>query len=155
MFRCNDMFELIDKIQKDSILKINNNKYKVLAKVLYVTETETDNWYAKIQLENHHVLVISPFDDYMYFGYVGDEVNCTFPTPDKLNIDNNIYIKDADYYQIVKEFVFGDYLNMEGEVLYSDYSCNDNIISLGIITRTNKRADVFAKVIDLSNVEII
>lgn len=155
MFRCNDMFELISKIQKDSVLKISDNEYKVLAKVLYVTETEMDNWYAKIQLEKHHVLVVSPFDDYMYFGYVGEPVNCDFPTPDKLNIDGNVYVKDADDYQIVKEFVFGNYLNMEGEVRYSDYSCNDDIISLGIVTRTNKRADVYAKVIDLSNVEII
>ena len=66
------MFKLIESIKENSKIRIKGKEYKVLAKVLYVTESETKNWYAKIQLENHYVLVISPYDDYMYFGYVGE-----------------------------------------------------------------------------------
>lgn len=51
--------------------------------------------------------------------------------------------------------MFGNYLTMEGEVLFSDYSYEDKIISLGLITRTGQRADVYAEVIEKSDIEVI
>lgn len=148
------MFELIEKIREGSILKINKNEYRVIAKVKYVTESETKNWYVKVQLEGHHVLVIAPFDDYMYFGYVGSPYPCTLPAPNAIEFNGKLYLKDAEDYQIVKEFVFGDFLTMEGEVQYADFSCGNSLISLGIILRTQKRADVYAQVINLADVSI-
>ncbi|WP_286155549.1 hypothetical protein [Thomasclavelia cocleata] len=148
------MFDLINNIEKNCILEIRGKRYEVLAKVLYVTETETKNWYAKIQLQNHHVLVISPYDDFMYFGYVAEPLNYSFPTPDIIKFNDKIFKKDADDYQMVKEFIFGNYLEMEGEVQFSDFSNENDIISLGIITRTSKRADVIASVVDLKDIKL-
>lgn len=149
------MFKLIEAIKENSKVRVDGKDYSVLAKVFYVTESETQKWYAKIQLENHYVLVISPYDDYMYFGYVGNAMECDFPSPETLEFENNIYKKDADDYQIVKQFVFGNCLTMEGEVRFSDYSYEDRIISLGLLSRTGERADVYARVIELGDVEII
>ena len=149
------MFKLIESIKENSALIVKGKEYQVLAKVLYVTESETEKWYAKIQLENHYVLVISPYDSFMYFGYVGDAMPCGFPSPEKLEFNGVLYQKDADDYQIVKEFVFGDCMAMEGEVQFSDYSCEDKIISLGLVTRTGKRADVYAEVVEIGEVEVI
>lgn len=149
------MFKLIEAIKENTKIRVRGKKYNVLAKVLYVTESETENWYAKIQLENHHVLVISPYDNFMYFGYVGDAMPCEFPSPETLEFEGNIYKKDADDYQIVKKFVFGNCLTMEGEVQFSDYSCEDKIISLGLITRTGQRADVYAEIVQIGDVEVI
>jgi len=149
------MFKLIEAIKENSKIRVQGKEYNVLAKVFYVTESETKNWYAKIQLENHYVLVISPYDDFMYFGYVGDAMPCEFPSPETLEFEGNIYKKDADDYQIVKQFVFGNCLTMEGEVLFSDYSYDDKIISLGLVTRTGQRADVYAEVIEIGDVEVI
>ena len=59
------MFKLIENIKENSIVKVRDEEYRVLAKVFYVTQSETEKWYAKIQLENHYVLVISPYDDFM------------------------------------------------------------------------------------------
>ena len=149
------MFKLIEAIKENSKIRVRGKDYNVLAKVLYVTESETQKWYAKIQLENHFVLVISPYDDYMYFGYVGDAMKCGFPSPETIEFEGNLYKKDADDYQMVKQFVFGDFLTMEGEVQFSDYSYEDKIISLGLLTRTGKRADVYAEVIALEEVEVM
>ena len=149
------MFNLIENIHEGSVLEINKKKYRALAKVKYVTESETTNWYVKIKLESHHVLVIAPFDNYMYFGSVGEPYPCGLPAPDSIVYCGKIYTKDAEDYQIVKDFVFGDFLSMEGEVQYADFSCGDSLISLGVILRTQKRADVYAKVIDLSDVIIV
>ncbi|MDE6946083.1 MAG: hypothetical protein K2P14_02750 [Anaeroplasmataceae bacterium] len=148
------MFKLIEKIKENSQIAIHGKNYGVLAKVFYITESETEKWYAKIQLENHYVLVISPYDDYMYFGYVGEAMDCDFPTPDTIEFEGSTYKKEADDYQMVKEFVFGDYLAMEGEVNFSDYSFGDKIISLGLITRTGKRADVYAEVVEITDIEV-
>ncbi len=43
---------------------------------------------------------------------------------------------------------------MEGEVQFSDFSNENDIISLGIITRTSKRADVIASVVDLKDIKL-
>ena len=55
---------------------------------------------------------------------------------------------------LFRSFVFGDYLAMEGEVNFSDYSFDDKIISLGLITRTGKRADVYAEVVEITDIEV-
>ncbi|MBD5145456.1 MAG: hypothetical protein HDT21_06030 [Ruminococcus sp.] len=149
------MFKLIEAINENSQIRIQGKDYKVLAKVFYVTESETEKWYAKIQMQDHYVLVISPYDNYMYFGYVGDVMQCDFPSPETLEFKGNLYKKDAEDYQIVKEFVFGNYLTMEGEVKFSDYSCEDKIISLGLLSRTGERADVYADVIEIGDIEVI
>lgn len=149
------MFELIEKIKDGTILRIDGKEYHVLAKAKYVTETETHNWYSKILLDNHYVLVIAPFDSFMYFGYVGKTYPCMFPSPNSIVYEEKTFSKDAEDYQIVKELVFGDCLLMEGEVKYADYSSGDSLISLGIIMRTGERADVYATIIDKSRVCIV
>ena len=148
------MFELIENIKENTILNIKWKEYKVIAKVKYVTEKEVSKRYVKIQLENHYVLVIAPYENYMYFGYVGEQFPCKFPVPNSIKYNWKTYSKDCEDYQIVKEFVFWDILNMEGEVQYADFSNWNSLISLGIITRTNKRADVYAETIELKDVKI-
>lgn len=149
------MFNLIDSIKESTVINVLGNQYHVLAMVKFVTESETQKWYVKIQLEGHHVLVISPFDDYIAFGFIGDPYPCDFPTPDTITYKGCVYKKCAEDYQIVKEVVFGDVLSMEGEVKYADYSFEDKMISLGIVTRTSLRADVYGNVISLDDVELI
>ena len=149
------MFKFIEKIHENSILKIKWNQYRVLAKAKYVTETQTSNRYAKIQLENYFILVIAPFDNYMYFGYVGNTYPCDFPTPNSISYNGKIFSKDSEDYQIVKEFIFWDFLSMEGEVQYADFSCWNSLISLWIISRTKERSDVYAETINLTDINII
>lgn len=149
------MFELIENIKKNTILNIKWKDYQAIAKVKYVTEKEATKRYVKIQLENNYVLVIAPYDNYMYFGYVGEQFPCKFPAPNTIEYKWKTYSKDSEDYQIVKEFVFGNMLNMEWEVQYTDFSNWNSLISLGIIKRTNERADVYAETIELKDVLII
>ena len=88
-------------------------------------------------------------------GFSIPSLGIDFPSPETLEFKGDLYQKDADDYQIVKEFVFGDCLTMEGEVQFSDYSCGDKIISLGLVTRTGKRADVYAEVVEIGDIEVI
>lgn len=152
------MFELINGIKENSKILIRDSAYEVLAKVIYVTESNQNEWYAKILLSNHKVLVISPFDNYMYFGFVDEPIHCDFPSPKTIEYNKTLYVKDAEDYQIVKCFEFGDFLMMEGEVAFVDYTSQideSDIISIGLVTRTKKRADVIAKVLTLDDVSIL
>ena len=149
------MFNLIKSIYEGAILEIAKHKYRVLAMARYVTESDTDKWYVKIQLENRYVLVVAPYDAYMYFGQVGKPYPCNFPAPNSIEYHGELYTKDAEDYQIVKEFLFGDVLTMEGEVKFADFSYRDHLISLGVVQRTQERADVYAKNICLTDVRVI
>ena len=149
------MNELINKISRHATLQINSKIYNVYSKVLYVTASNQEHWYAKIKLSDNHVLVIAPFDNVMYFGSVVEPLKYSLPGPAEISYQRNIFNKVADDYQIVKEFIFGDYLTTEGEVLFSDYENGSSIISLGTVSRTGERADVVAQYISLSDVTVL
>ena len=59
---------ILDRITEGCTISIANAKYKVLSKVLYVTQNEPQSVYAKMILEDHNILVVSPQDEIAYFG---------------------------------------------------------------------------------------
>ena len=72
-----------------------------------------------------------------------------------LEYEQEKYKKIAEDYQIVKELVFGSPLGTEGEVRFIDYECEDDdgkLISVGLIVRNSKRADIVAKTLELKDI---
>lgn len=149
-----NLFSFIEDVSLNTSVIIRGTCYRVLAMVKYVTEQDPEHWYVKLKLDKNSVLVISPFDNYMYLGFVGEPFSCDFPTPEIITHNDVDYKLETTDYQIVKEFVFGNILEMEGEVLFSDYSAGDRIISMGIISRTNTRADVYAEVLHPNDIKL-
>lgn len=153
------MNNLIKSITQQSIIRVKGNWYKPIAKVHYITQSCPDNEYVKVFMEGHYALVISPDDEFMYFGKdVGEIPNTPFPSPEKLCYNSVEYQKIVSDYQIVKHVEFGNLLETEGEVVFTDYqntsSENGSIISLGLIVRTQKRADIVAAIINIDDVFI-
>jgi hypothetical protein len=150
------MEKLIENIKESSILTIHGQNYKPVAKVHYVTSENPDNEYVKVFFEGHFVLVISPDDNYMYFG---KDMGCVwkeYPTPDKFSYNGQIYSKVVMDYQLVKFVEFGNPMNSEGEVEFIDYKGkNNSLVSIGKVMRNGKRADVVANIIDLTDIIII
>lgn len=152
------MIKLIESITKDSFVKVKDNVYRPIAKVFYVTQNAPESEYVKIFMEEHFALVISPKDEYMYFGKDEGAVSSTFPTPTVLKYKRKKYRKLVDDYQIVKRVDFGDVLETEGEVEFIDYeneSDANSILSVGLIVRTQKRADIVAEVIELNDITVL
>ena len=150
------MFKVIENIRQGMPIEICGEKHSVQTKTLYVTATEKNNWYAKFVMEDHSVLVIAPFDDFMYFGRIHNIFGDGDMFQDVLEYDGHIYEKQAEDYQIVKQLVFGDATVAEGEVHYADYGCDDNedyTISLALVSRTKTRADIIAKIITLDDIK--
>ena len=138
---------LLEKINENSILKILEDEYKVLGKTFYVTEKEPDVMYAKILLNNHYVLVVSPEDRIIYFGKDVGTIADFSGFNEQVNYDQNIYYQVNHDYQIVVSIEFGSPIKVEGEVEFWDYEYEDNVISVAVNSRTKSRADVIAKYI--------
>jgi len=149
------MFDIVDKIKENTIIEVYGKQYHALAMAKYVTAADSQKWYVKVMLENHHVLVIAPFDEYISFGFVGKPYPCDFSSPDTIIYDNYIFKKCAEDYQIVKDIIFGDALSIEGEVKFVDYGYQDRVISLGIVMRTSQRADIYGRAISKNDIIVI
>ena len=149
------MFNLIDSIQQGAQISVCGVKHTVLTKTFYVTETEQQNWYAKFVMDDHSVLVVAPFDDFMYFGRIQNVFGIGDTFAETISFQNKTFNKQAEDYQIVKKLVFGSPLIAEGEVHYADYANDEDeysIISLAVVSRTKERADIVARVITLDDI---
>lgn len=152
------MDKLIKSITKDSLIKVKDIAYKPIAKVFYATQGNPETEYVKVFMEGHFALVISPKDNFMYFGKDEGCVSESFPTPDVLFYDNKEYRKSAEDYQIVKYVEFGNLLETEGEVAFIDYdgvTNPDTLLSVGLVVRTRTRADILADVIELKDITVL
>ena len=143
------------KIIEGCYVLIDNNRYKVLGKTMYVSESAPDIPYAKILLEDHFVLVISPTDDVAYFGKNEGHISAFDDYPNSVVYNGIEYTQIAHDYQIVTRIVFGSPLLIEGEVEYWDYDCGDKIVSIAVTSREKVRADVVAKYIGIADINVM
>lgn len=146
---------LISKIIEGSSVKINQDKYKVLGKVFYVTQNDPESSYAKILLEDHHVLVLVPSDKVAYFGKNEGRLVEFDLYPSEVEYKGKSYKQMNHDYQIATCIEFGSPLEVEGEVEFWDYEFENLIISVAVVSRDKKRADVVAQYIPYDDIEIV
>ena len=64
------------------------------------------------------------------------------------------YTKSGNGNQYIKNVEFGNIDEVEGKCIFEDYEAKNNIISLGVLPEEdNRRADVFADIIDLDDID--
>ena len=149
---------LIEKITNKSKLNIFGQIFNVKAKARYIAVQNPENEYYKIFLNSHNVLVLSPIDNFVYFGTDVENIGLESPFEKEIEYNNKKYELINEDYQILVKLEFGSPLETEGEVEFWDYQCEDNqdeLISIGIVKRTNKRADIVAKIISIEEIKII
>lgn len=130
--------------------------YSVLSKTVYVTEESADE-YIKYLLSGHKVLVVIPSDNLIYFGGMQKEFEEGNHFSEYLYFEGVKFNKVASDYQLVKCVEFGDPRNVEGEVFWADYQSteiNDIYISCAFVLKTNKRADIVAKILTNSDITL-
>lgn len=145
---------ILDKITEGRTILVENEKYKVISKVLYVTRNDPRAVYAKMILGGHNILLISPQDDIAYFcknegmlpefSQYGEKILYKGKSFEQVNHD----------YQIVVSIEFGNPLDVEGEVEFWDYENDSDIISVAVVSRSKARADMVAKYISLEDIAI-
>jgi hypothetical protein len=144
----------LERITENSTIIYKGKRYKVLGKTLYTTQNDPKSVYAKMLLEGHHVLVVSPEDKIAYFGKNEGKLASFDSFGVSIDFDGKIFEQVNRDYQIVLKIEFGFPLDIEGEVEYWDYEAEDMIISIAIVSRTKERADVVARYITFDDIEV-
>ena len=145
---------IISTIKENSKMSINGKIYEVIAKAFYKTRLNLDDIYVKVFFKDHYVLVISPSDNFIYFGRDAGAIISDFPTPDEIEYNGKKYKKIIRDHQIIVKIEFG---SPEEEVDFIDYECTEDdkfIISVGLAKATNKRADIVAEILDINDISI-
>lgn len=149
------MQNLINQIKKDTKIIILGKEYLVKTKTWYSIEEDKDSTYIKCELSDNKVLVLIPDDDLIYIGEVIDNMQYERISENDIRFENRIFHKTGDGNQFIVNIEFGDETQVEGKCTFEDYENENNIISLGILTeKENARADVFAEIIELNDIEI-
>ncbi|MDE5830378.1 MAG: hypothetical protein K2H53_01480 [Clostridia bacterium] len=111
--------------------------------------------YIKCELSEGKALVIIPDDELIYVGKVIKDMKYERVSEDKISYNNVIFNKTGDGHQFIKQIEFGSIDEVEGKCIFEDYEAENNIISLGILTdKGNERADVYADILNLEDIEI-
>ena len=144
---------ILDKIIKGSSVVYSGREYKVLGKATYTTRKDPDSTYAKILLEDHHVLVIVP-DEMIYFGKNEGQLS-EFDSLDKIVQYNGQQFEQVNHdYQLRRDVEFGSPVEVEGDVEFWDYEVGESIISVAKTGDGEERADVVAKYISFDDIEV-
>jgi arsenate reductase len=148
-----DKMEILNKIKENSIIKIEENFYKVLSKSEYSTVENSDNIYWKYKLEKDKILVIVPSDKIIYFGEEVEETNSIDLKTTKLIYKNEEYKKIAMGNQLYLKTIFGKPL--EKNCNFADFENNEKtkVLSLAILDN-NKRSDIYAKYLKMEDISL-
>jgi hypothetical protein len=161
-----DVQELIEILIKDptKVISIKGQKKKIVGFAQFKTVNMGDDGYFKIVFDDHSFLLLIPSQNILMFTDEG--------TPHYIEIkDEEIGIKkelmfrgkkyvldNANDYQYVIRLIVGDWKTIEGEVKFSDYvpeADSSELLSLGWIVKTGKRADVNPKEISIQDISVI
>ena len=127
---------------------------------LYSTFRPTNSYanvYFKYILSGHKILVVIPTDNMIYLGKIVKEFENNQIFSDSIDYNNHTYFKIASDYQIVKCVEFGNPQDVEGEVLWADYLCEEvpeTYISCAYVPKTNSRADIVGEIITTDGISI-
>lgn len=90
------MFNLIKKMSLNAKLSVCGEPHIVKTGTLYVTESNTENWYAKFVMEDHSVLVLSPFDNFAYYGRINNVFGEDENFKDTILFNGSKYVKEVE-----------------------------------------------------------
>ena len=149
------MDNLISKLNENTKIMIRGVVYIVKTKTWYSIEEDTTASYIKCELSNNKVLVIIP-DELMYIGTIIEEMKYEKISETEIKYNDILFNKTGDGHQFIKKIEFGNEAEVEGKCIFEDYESQDNIISLGVLPdKGNKRADVYADIIEIDDISFI
>lgn len=158
------LLETILKSPGSLTIELNGVKKTIRAMVRLTTVHFPNTEYIKIRCNDDSFLLLFPSTQEMYYS---DHFSTHIETisDDRIGKDQEItyegksfVLDNADDYQVVLEVLFGSPFEIEGECAFSDYVPTDGsreILSLGWITRTGERADIYCKKIDINTIHLM
>ena len=149
------MQNLISKLNKNTKIIIKGKEYIVKTKTWYSIEEDETTSYVKCELSNNKVLVIIPDDELIYIGRVIENMIYERISEDNIKYNDITFNKTGEGHQFIKKIEFGNEDEVEGKCIFEDYESENNIISLGILPdKENARADVYADILNIEDIEV-
>lgn len=148
------MKKLIDNLRENEVIMIKKKPYIVKTKTWYSIEEDKNTSYIKCELSDNKVLVIIPEDNLIYIGKIIENMKYEKISENTIIYDNIIYTKTGEGHQFITNIEFGNKNEVEGTCIFEDYEAENNVISLGVLTDENKRADVYADIIQIEDIQI-
>ena len=149
------MKNLISKLNKNTQIIVKGGEYIVKTKAWYSIEEDEITSYVKCELSNNKVLVIIPDDELIYIGRVIENMRYVKISEDTIKYNDKLFRKAGEGHQFITKIEFGNEDEVEGKCIFEDYESENNIISLGILPgKENVRADVYADILNIEDIEI-
>lgn len=149
------MKNLISKLNKNTQIIIKDEEYVVKTKTWYSIEEDESTSYVKCELSNNKVLVIIPDDELIYIGRIIENMRYERMSKERIKYNDTLFSKAGDGHQFITKIEFGNEDEVEGKCIFEDYESENNIISLGILSdKQNARADVYADILNIEDIEI-
>lgn len=152
-----DFYNQLLNIDKKTSIKIKDKDHEIVFVASYFTKNYPDEEYVKVFLSDGTILQATPGAEEVYF--CDDSLRAVDRSlitdgGEHLNIGGKQYtLENGDDQQLVKKIYFGNLSDGEGECVFSDYSCGDEVWSLAILPN-GEFSDVHAKKIDLADVPL-
>lgn len=149
------MEKLINYLKQDVHIIIRGEEYIVKTKTWYSIEEDETAAYIKCELSGNRMLVIIPDDELVYIGKGIENMQYERISEEVIKYENIEFTKTGDGHQFVKNIEFGNENEVEGKCIFEDYESENHIISLGILPdKDNVRADVYADILEIGEIEI-
>jgi len=146
---------ILEELVEGSSVIFSGLKFKVMGKAIYKTQKDPDSTYAKILLEDHHVLAIVP-NEMIYFGKNEGRLSEFDLLGEFVQYNGQQFQQKNHDYQIRLNVEFGSPVEVEGDVEFWDYEdeSGESIISIAKISNGEKRADVVAEYISFDAIKV-
>lgn len=149
------MKSLIDELKENTKITIKSMTYLVKTKTWYSIEEDKETSYVKCELSNHKVLVLIPEDNLIYLGEVIEDMKYEKIGEETIRYLNQDFHKTGEGHQFIKKIEFGKKEEVEGRCIFEDYEAEDKIVSLGVLTEKEKRADIYADILKIEDIVVI
>lgn len=144
-----NVYKKILNSKKGDEFSILGKKRRALFLARYFMKSCQDGEYLKCFFDDGTILEVMPEAREFYFG--DDErrnINKDMKD-DVIEIDGKKFIAESGSdYQFVKEIYFGKIEDGEGECIFRDYTNDNEIWSLAIISATQEESDIFVRKIE-------
>lgn len=148
------METLINNLKQNRCITIKEEQYIVKTKTWYSIEEDDTTSYVKCELSDNKVLVIIPEDNLIYIGKVIENMKYERISSEEIKYKDIIFNKTGEGHQFVVNIEFGDKDEIEGRCTFEDYEAENNIISLGVLTDKDIRADVYANIVLVEDIVV-
>lgn len=157
--------KILNNPKKGMIITIKNVPRKLVAMVYLTTINymKDDSDYIKMLFEDGSFLLVIPSEKEIYYadkviGHVKEIDGEDIGKKEIIEFKGKEYkLDNKDDYQFVLKLMVGLPTEIEGECKFSDYvpvSGGKELLSLGWLTRTGERADIWCKLINRKDVEV-